>query len=56
MGPLVPCMQLSVCLYNQVVRRGFFYLLDYVTSTKIFQIGDHKKTNMNPIYRKFYRS
>ena len=24
-------------------RRGFFYLLDYVTSTDIFQIGDRKK-------------
>ena len=25
------------------VRRGFFYLLDYVTSSEIFQIGDCKK-------------
>ena len=24
------------------VRRGFFYLLDYVTPTEIFQIGDRK--------------
>ena len=25
------------------IRRGFFYLLDFVTSTEIFQIGDGKK-------------
>ena len=27
----------------QSIRGGFFYLLDYVKSTEIFQIGDRKK-------------
>ena len=31
------------------------HLLDYVTSTEIFQIGDRKKKeDMNPIYHNFY--
>ena len=37
------------------LRRGFFYLLDYVTSAEIFQIGNRKKKeDMDPIYRNFY--
>ena len=35
-------------------KASFFYLLDYVTSAEIFQIGDHKKNDMDPIYCNFY--
>ena len=33
------------------IRRG---LLDYVTATEIFQIGDHKKIYMFPFHCYFY--
>ena len=33
-------------LSSERVKRGFFYLLDYVTPTEIFQIGDHKKKKL----------
>ena len=39
------------------LRRGFFYLLDYVTSTDFSQMGDRqkkKKKDMGPIYHNFY--
>ena len=36
------------------LRRGFFYLLDYITSTENFQIGDPQKKDMDPIYHNFY--
>ena len=32
----------------------FVYLLDYVTSIEILQIGDRKKKDMDPIYLNFY--
>ena len=40
--------------FSQCTVRRFFYLLDYVTSTKFFQIGDRKKKDMDPIYCTFY--
>ena len=33
-------------ILNMEFRRGLFYLLDYVTSTEFFQIGDGKKKGM----------
>ena len=43
------------------LRRGVFYLLEHVTSTDFFQIGDRKtkkkkkeKKEIDPIYHKFY--
>ena len=32
------------------VRPGYFYLLDYVISTEIFQIGDHKKKKKKKLH------
>ena len=37
-----------------MLRRGFSYLLDYITSTENFHIGDRKKKDMDPIYHNFY--
>ena len=45
------------------LRLARVYLLDYITSTEIFQIGDRKKKkkkkkkkekDIGPIYQKFY--
>ena len=40
----------------EIIRRGFFHLLDYITLIENLQIGDHKKRDMDLIYCIFLHS